>query len=99
MGDSSVSDDWSNRRMHWCTLQCPQLQDLRVQKEVSREQRRFHTYRNLRYVSNKWQRLLEALLVAAVSAFTGFVTLFIVDDCVPIGLGMNKTEGLNRVWY
>ncbi|KAF8382373.1 clh-6 [Pristionchus pacificus] len=51
-----------------------------------------------KYVSNKWQRLLEALLVAAVSAFTGFVTLFIVDDCVPIGLGMNKTEGLNRLY-
>ncbi|GMT32370.1 hypothetical protein PFISCL1PPCAC_23667 [Pristionchus fissidentatus] len=51
-----------------------------------------------KFVSNKWQRLLEALLVAAVSAFAGFVFLLVVDDCVPIGLGMNKTEGFNRLY-
>ncbi|WKY14650.1 hypothetical protein Q1695_000297 [Nippostrongylus brasiliensis] len=50
-----------------------------------------------KYVSNKWQRLLECLLVAAVSAFTGFITLFLVDDCQPIGINPNITE-VNQMW-
>lgn len=52
----------------------------------------------LRYVSNKWQRLFECLLVAAVSAFTGFITLFLVDDCQPVGVNPNITE-VNQVRY
>ncbi|EPB80489.1 hypothetical protein ANCCEY_00386 [Ancylostoma ceylanicum] len=45
-----------------------------------------------KYVSNKWQRLFECLLVAAVSAFTGFITLFLVDDCQPVGMWCKKGE-------
>ncbi|KAL6724706.1 hypothetical protein Aduo_019570 [Ancylostoma duodenale] len=50
-----------------------------------------------KYVSNKWQRLFECLLVAAVSAFTGFITLFLVDDCQPVGVNPNITE-VNQMW-
>ncbi|KAK6759851.1 hypothetical protein RB195_021427 [Necator americanus] len=50
-----------------------------------------------KYVSNKWQRLMECLLVAAMSAFTGFITLFLVDDCQPVGVNPNITE-VNQMW-
>ncbi|VDM54238.1 unnamed protein product [Angiostrongylus costaricensis] len=50
-----------------------------------------------KYVSNKWRRLVECLLVAAISAFTGFITLFLVDDCQPVGVNPNITE-VNQMW-
>ncbi|KHJ99498.1 chloride transporter, ClC family [Oesophagostomum dentatum] len=50
-----------------------------------------------KYVSNKWRRLIECFLVAAMSAFTGFVTLFLVDDCQPVGVNPNITE-VNQMW-
>ncbi|CAI4225904.1 unnamed protein product [Auanema sp. JU1783] len=50
-----------------------------------------------KYVANKFQRLLECLLVAAVSAFTGFVTLFLVDDCKAVGVNPNVTS-INQMW-
>lgn len=50
-----------------------------------------------KFISNKWQRLIECLLVAAVSAFTGFITLFLVDDCQPVGVNPNITE-VNQMW-
>ncbi|KAE9413812.1 hypothetical protein Angca_007086, partial [Angiostrongylus cantonensis] len=50
-----------------------------------------------KYVSNKWRRLVECLLVAAISAFTGFITLFLVDDCQPVGVNPNVTE-VNQMW-
>uniref|UniRef100_A0A7I4Z3D1 Chloride channel protein n=1 Tax=Haemonchus contortus TaxID=6289 RepID=A0A7I4Z3D1_HAECO len=50
-----------------------------------------------KYVSNKWQRLLECLLVAAISAFAGFITIFLVDDCQPVGVNPNVTE-VNQMW-
>ncbi|GMS93178.1 hypothetical protein PENTCL1PPCAC_15353, partial [Pristionchus entomophagus] len=51
-----------------------------------------------KFLSSKWQRLTEAFLVAAVSAFVGFLTLFVLDDCVPLGVGSNNTEGINRLY-
>ncbi|KAK6031127.1 chloride transporter, ClC family [Ostertagia ostertagi] len=50
-----------------------------------------------KYMSNKWQRLIECLLVAAISAFTAFITLFLVDDCQPVGVNPNITE-VNQMW-
>ncbi|PAV60642.1 hypothetical protein WR25_14410 isoform B [Diploscapter pachys] len=50
-----------------------------------------------KYVSNPWQRLFEALLVAAVSAFLAFATLYIVDDCKPIGISPNHTQ-VTQLW-
>lgn len=41
------------------------------------------------YVKNKFQKFFEAILVAAASAFIGFITLFFVDDCVAIGNNFN----------
>uniref|UniRef100_A0A0N4VDM2 Chloride channel protein n=1 Tax=Enterobius vermicularis TaxID=51028 RepID=A0A0N4VDM2_ENTVE len=50
-----------------------------------------------KYVTTPRQRLFECLLVAAVSAFTGFLTLFVVDDCRAIGVNPELTE-LNKLW-
>ncbi|KJH41913.1 chloride transporter, ClC family [Dictyocaulus viviparus] len=50
-----------------------------------------------KYVSSNWRRLVECLLVAAISAFTGFITLFLVDDCQPVGVNPNITE-VNQMW-
>ncbi|VDM74575.1 unnamed protein product [Strongylus vulgaris] len=50
-----------------------------------------------KYVSSKWRRLMECFVVAAMSAFTGFVTLFLVDDCQPVGINPNITE-VNQMW-
>ena len=36
--------------------------------------------------------------MAAVSAFCGFVTIFLVDDCQPVGIIPNFTE-VNQVRY
>lgn len=35
---------------------------------------------------------MECLLVAAASAFTGFITLFLVNDCQPVGRDPKLTE-------
>lgn len=35
---------------------------------------------------------MECLLVAAASAFTGFITLVVVNDCVPVGRNPKLTE-------
>lgn len=35
---------------------------------------------------------MECLLVAAASAFTGFITLFLVNDCEPVGRNPKLTE-------
>jgi hypothetical protein len=44
------------------------------------------------YVTKKYQKFFECLLVAAASAFTGFLTLFVVDDCQPMGVNPFITE-------
>ena len=35
--------------------------------------------------------------MAAASAFTGFITLFVVDDCQPIGINPNLTD-VTKLW-
>uniref|UniRef100_A0A0N5AWK8 Chloride channel protein n=1 Tax=Syphacia muris TaxID=451379 RepID=A0A0N5AWK8_9BILA len=49
-----------------------------------------------KYLTSRLQRLFECLLVAAVSAFTGFLTLFLVNDCQAVGVNPKLTE-LNKV--
>uniref|UniRef100_A0AC35U3Q3 Chloride channel protein n=1 Tax=Rhabditophanes sp. KR3021 TaxID=114890 RepID=A0AC35U3Q3_9BILA len=53
-------------------------------------------FRN-RYCNSKFQRLFECLIVAGASAFLGFVTLFVVDDCQPIGINPDLTE-VTKLW-
>ncbi|EFO19166.2 chloride channel protein 7 [Loa loa] len=45
-----------------------------------------------KYIRSKCQKLMECLLVAAASAFTGFITLFLVNDCQPVGRNPKLTE-------
>ncbi|CEF62539.1 CBS domain and Chloride channel, voltage gated family and Chloride channel, core domain-containing protein [Strongyloides ratti] len=53
-------------------------------------------FRN-RYLKSKFQKIAECLIVAGASAFCGFVTLFLVDDCQPIGVNPNLTE-MTKLW-
>ncbi|CAH2106555.1 unnamed protein product [Euphydryas editha] len=39
----------------------------------------------IRYVSAAWLRVVEACLVAAVSATCGFLMMFLLNDCRPLG--------------
>ncbi|CAI5450914.1 unnamed protein product [Caenorhabditis angaria] len=51
------------------------------------------------YVNSKFGRLFECLLVAAVSAFLAFLTIFAVDDCQPIGRNPTATSTqINQMW-
>ncbi|VDM48197.1 unnamed protein product [Toxocara canis] len=50
-----------------------------------------------KYVTSHTQKLFECVLVAAVSAFTGFMTLFVVNDCQPVGINPNLTD-VNKLW-
>ncbi|VDO25234.1 unnamed protein product [Onchocerca flexuosa] len=50
-----------------------------------------------KYIQSKCQKLMECLLVAAASAFTGFITLFLVNDCQPIGRNPKLTE-VTKLW-
>ncbi|KAL3990616.1 Voltage gated chloride channel family protein [Acanthocheilonema viteae] len=50
-----------------------------------------------KYIRSKCQKLMECLLVAAASAFTGFVTLFLVNDCQPVGRNPKLTE-VTKLW-
>lgn len=36
--------------------------------------------------------------MAAVSAFTGFMTLFVVNDCQPVGINPNLTD-VNKAYF
>ncbi|KAK2142066.1 hypothetical protein LSH36_1000g00029 [Paralvinella palmiformis] len=36
-----------------------------------------------RYIANNWLKVLEAMLVSAISAVMGFTLIFLVNDCVP----------------
>uniref|UniRef100_A0AC35G446 Chloride channel protein n=1 Tax=Panagrolaimus sp. PS1159 TaxID=55785 RepID=A0AC35G446_9BILA len=49
------------------------------------------------YVRTNFQKIFECLLVAATSAFVGFITIFVVDDCKPIGVNPNLTE-VTKLW-
>uniref|UniRef100_A0A0N4ZQ14 Chloride channel protein n=1 Tax=Parastrongyloides trichosuri TaxID=131310 RepID=A0A0N4ZQ14_PARTI len=53
-------------------------------------------FRN-RYLNTRFQKVLECLLVAGASAFCGFVTLFLVNDCQPTGVNPNLTE-MTKLW-
>uniref|UniRef100_A0A915PKT8 Chloride channel protein n=1 Tax=Setaria digitata TaxID=48799 RepID=A0A915PKT8_9BILA len=50
-----------------------------------------------KYIQSKCQKLMECLLVAAASAFTGFITLFLVNDCQPVGRNPKLTE-VTKLW-
>ncbi|CAH0719483.1 unnamed protein product, partial [Brenthis ino] len=39
----------------------------------------------IRYVSAPWLRVVEACLVAGVTATSGFLMMFLLDDCRPLG--------------
>ncbi|KAI6243670.1 Chloride channel protein [Aphelenchoides fujianensis] len=49
------------------------------------------------YVKTKFQKFFECILVAAASAFIGFVTLMLVDDCQTIGVNPHLTE-VTKLW-
>lgn len=50
-----------------------------------------------KHIRSNCQKLMECLLVAAVSAFTGFITLFLVDDCQPVGRNPKLTD-VTKLW-
>jgi len=39
----------------------------------------------LRFVTQKWQKVIEALLVAILSATTGSLMIYFINDCKPLG--------------
>lgn len=49
------------------------------------------------YIRLRRQKFMECILVAASSAFIGFITLLFVNDCKPIGINPNLTE-VTRLW-
>ncbi|CAD5234625.1 unnamed protein product [Bursaphelenchus xylophilus] len=49
------------------------------------------------YIRNGYQKFFEAILVAAASAFVGFITLLLVDDCQPIGVNPGLTD-VTKLW-
>lgn len=50
-----------------------------------------------RYVTKKWLRVIEACIVAAVSATVGFLMMFFINDCKP--LGQDPTKFPTQVCY
>lgn len=44
----------------------------------------------LRYVRQRWLKVIEALAVAAIAATMGFVMLYFIDDCKPLGQDPTK---------
>ncbi|CAH0563902.1 unnamed protein product [Brassicogethes aeneus] len=44
----------------------------------------------MRFIQAKWLRVLEALLVAAVSATVGFLMMYTINDCRPLGADPTK---------
>lgn len=51
----------------------------------------------LSYVRTTTQKFMECLIVALASAFLGFITIFFVDDCQPIGVNPNLTD-VTKLW-
>jgi len=39
----------------------------------------------MRYITRPWIKMLEAMIVAAVSATAGFLMIYLISDCKPIG--------------
>lgn len=63
-----------------------------------------------RYVRPKWLKVIEACIVAAVTATLGFLMMFLIDDCRPVGQDPTKyptqlycTDGqynvLASIWF
>ncbi|XP_024938725.1 H(+)/Cl(-) exchange transporter 7 [Cephus cinctus] len=44
----------------------------------------------LRYIRAKWLKVIEALVVAAMSAIMGFLMIYFLDDCKPLGQSPTK---------
>lgn len=44
----------------------------------------------LRYIRKKWLKVIEALVVAALSATMGFAMMNLLDDCKPLGQDPTK---------
>ena len=38
-----------------------------------------------RYITRPWIKMMEAMIVAAVSATAGFLMIYLISDCKPIG--------------
>jgi chloride channel 7 len=39
----------------------------------------------LRYVTRPWLKVMEAMIVAAMTATVGFLMIYLITDCKPIG--------------
>lgn len=50
----------------------------------------FTTFLFFRYIRVKWLRVVEACIVAAVTATAGFLMMFTINDCKPLGLDPTK---------
>lgn len=44
----------------------------------------------MRYIRPRWLKVVEACIVAAVTATAGFLMMFIINDCKPLGLDPTK---------
>ncbi|KAF5271224.1 hypothetical protein FQA39_LY08231 [Lamprigera yunnana] len=44
----------------------------------------------IRYISNKWLKVTEACLIAALTATVGFLMMFSINDCKPLGQDPTK---------
>ncbi|XP_053607329.1 H(+)/Cl(-) exchange transporter 7 [Plodia interpunctella] len=64
----------------------------------------------IRYISQPWLRVVEACLVAAASATCGFLMMFLVHDCRPLGEDPTKVplqlfcadgeySGMAAIWF
>lgn len=44
-----------------------------------------YKYFLIRYIRPRWMKVLEACIVATVTATVGFLMMFSINDCKPIG--------------
>ncbi|XP_067006232.2 H(+)/Cl(-) exchange transporter 7 [Anabrus simplex] len=44
----------------------------------------------MRYIRHRWAKVLEAVIVAAISATLGFVMIYLLNDCRPLGQDPTK---------
>lgn len=101
MGDSCLLHYCYHRWITWSSIQLFKCQNYKISQIVSFNFNQFQahnsTYTIFSYVRTNFQKVFECLLVAAASAFVGFITLFVVDDCQPIGINPNLTE-VTKLW-
>lgn len=48
------------------------------------------TYMFYRYIRARWLKVIEACLVATVTATAGLLMMFIINDCKPLGQDPTK---------